>query len=586
LTSERAFYYLPFAAQTGQEEAFHPVEAGETKIYDPSSKGKLKNGSAYLLVAEAERATPKKSGIERFEQKEQDIDGFYGGTSKRDAGVNFRDNLITDKTSKQRHYGTVADIWPQHRNGLHAIVLPNGTRLELPSDPEAPENAEHPAVKYLSNPKNTVVRYGYVGPRMYEEVPLLEGAPTAKKPLQISWMSGKEGWSAAIDPVTGQEKLLTITDKDLTVGVQGKKKKVFFRKFDTIMDYVAAKFGLEPEQIGPYASISDEDMHAAYDKVKEILKKKQSGTPSDQLPYNERVFAEFSESGNEIPKIALQMLSKITNHPRDFEPRKGTLYQLKKIGSEEPLETYPHLFATEDKANEFKKWMEAPLPSGGGHSAGSLFIVEHQNAELTLSAFRQRAAGKKPSLAQNIPLIDDTEQPSLEPAGKVDPEKPPTTKPKPVDEPKEAPLAHPTFPWLKEPSKPSPQVMEPVGISSGAEPQGSMQPAIKAPDSSPVAKPTGLEWPKLGPAQPQPTTKPLEWPKLGPAQPQPTTKPLEWPKLGPAQPTKPLEWPKLSSNVKIEKLIKLANLLDEQGKVKEANAIDQLVKAELVKIKQ
>jgi len=559
VVAEGTSYYMP-----NKDGSFKKIDARDTRLYDPASKGKIKNGAAYILIAEAERATPKKENVSKFENMEQDMYGWYGGTRKHEGGLNYvSDTSFTDKKNKRRLMN-VADLSRQHRSNLYSILTPTGHLLIMPPHdltPADPRYSEHPAIKYLSNPANVIAGYSYVGTKMYDPTPLTSNMPTSQKPVEVTWMSNKSGeFRAEIDPTTGQEKKLTITEDDMRLGKAGRKNQVYYRKFKTLMQHISAKLGLSEQEIGPFADVTDEDLYAAYDKVKEIKKKVAGGIPLEQLPPNERVYAEFQETGNEIPKSALEMLRSISPDPSKWQPRKGTLYQLKKIGSDAPIEAHPHVFVTLDKANEFKKWMETSRDTGGGgHPEGSLHIVSHSDQELVISSARATAAGK-PKQIVNLP--EGYNPPEPDEQNSQDPTKGP-------EDP-----TNPASPDQKQIGTQQPE--EPAGVSVKAPVEIQDMPTVTAPagPSAPAAQPSpapGVRpWDRPAPAPVIPTAPTTSRPWDAPTAPKPAAPaPAAVP---PRRVKRPLE------AATIDKLVKLANKLDQQGQHAEADAIDRVIR--------
>lgn len=582
--AENAFYYV--AAPDGTLKEY---DARSTRMYDPNSKGKVKNGAAYVLIAEVERSTPKKENVSKFENLEQDAYGWYGGTRKHEGGlVNVRDTSFVDKNKKRRPM-TVADLKEKqsHLNNLFAILTPSGQYLQMPPhdlSPEDPRYQEHPAVKYMASPQNVISGYSYINTKMYDPVPLTTNMPKNKKPIELTWMTNRTGdFRADIDPTTGQERKLVITADDMRLGqASGRKNKVYYRKFKTLMQHIQAKFGLTEDQIGPYADITDEDIHAAYDKVKEIKKKVASGIPMDRLTPEEQVYAQFPPEGNTIPTAALEMMSKISTDPSKYQPRKGTLYQLSKIGSDSPIEAHPHVFVTLEKANEFKTWMETTRElGGGGHPAGSLHIVPHHDQDLVVSQARATAAGK-PKQLMTVPenysppespeeqKQQDLEQQQQQEQAPQPPEDPGISVKAPVDipdmptatspgEPKAAPVFEP--PWEKAKPEAPAQVFQPPWEKAKPE---------AAPAPTPAAAPAPVPAPVFRPPWEKATTgTPPAPPLRNPFQ---TQTPPPAASVPPARRKRPWE---ASS---INKLIKLADKFDQQGKHSEADAIDRLIR--------
>lgn len=547
-------YHVPVqtVGPDGQPQTtWDEIDAGETRLYDPNSKGKFKNGPIFTAYVKPERASSKKSNKNIYE-KEQDSLGFFVGYKKTLSDLSYRES---------------GKIWDQHRPSLYSIITPDGKEMQFPDNPDA--NPNDPAIQYL-NSGQPIKGYFYVTQRQFSPNPITaSNNPT----IQRREKRPDGTFGPAIDPATGQPAdPLKIKDEDISTVDKG---VTYFKSMRAGIDIMKATMGWDDDTVGRWTDYTIEDLHAADDRARDVRAKQARGEP---LTPEEKIFTDFEQKGNLIPTSALAEFSAVTDNPAEYEPRKGTLYkianQMATPGEQESI------FVSKLKAEAHMQRMMAT----GEYPEGSLMIEEIQNADLMVSAFRRKQADPNAPSVVTQNFTPEENALDQEMAGEFGQE--------------------PAIPGDEEPAIP--------GDIAGDLPEIEVQPETQAPaaevaqQAPQAAIPGDLENEFLaGPAipddmpaqMPTETPAPLEQEFLGeqsqqkppiafnPTQAPGATQEKDWPwsfALGPRKPDSrnAARRPQAS---KIQQLIKLANMLDDQGRIDEANAIDRLIKMTLQK---
>lgn len=503
LIMKGAKYYVPIPGESG--ETWHEIDAGETRIYDPDSAGKFKNGAVFTVYAKPEKSSAKKSNIKDIHGKGQDSLGFFAGHKK---------------TLSDLLYRAAPNIQDRHKASLYSIILPNGQEMVFPENPDATPN--DPTVQYVKS-NQPIAGYFYVGQRQYAQIPF-SSSQAPKIDRRKKDESGTVG--PEIDPATGQPMTpLEVGEDDVSTVYKG---VTYFNKMATAIDVIKATLGWDDKIVGRWTNATIDDLHAADDKVREVDRKLAAGTPVDQLSREEQIFAEFEKKGNEIPLAALQEFAQVTGDPKQFESRKGTLYQIMQKDANGISPASDHLFVTQDKANAFMRWMTET-----GTVAGQLFLSPIADGDLMVSAHKAKSSGQEHAVTHNVEFVTPPALPS------VFPEEP---QPLPVD---------PT------PSTPMIPSMEPQIAEQPAQPH-SMFDFEPAPQPVAAGEPEGM----------------FDFPSV-----QPTVAPKQNAKR-PDPPNPLFDFNQASA---IQRLTKLADLFDKAGKIQEADAIDRVIKTSLSK---
>jgi len=516
LSLDEAFFNVP--DKSGKAVS---MSAGQTSLYDPDSKGKFKNGSAYVLMGRPAYATGKARDISRHVGMQIDTYGFFFGHRRQGAEINYIDLA-------KRGKNTVADIWQQHIPTLHAIMTPQG-KITVPTNWDTdPQYKDNPAVIYLKNPSNHILGYYYTSNKAYGASHFITTPPTRQKPIEQSYMTWEKGRLVEkTDDQGNPYPPLVITENDVVVESEGGKPVIYLKNFSKGIDYIKAKFGLTDDQVGPYTNITSNDLVGAYEKASDILKK-----PETEWNEQERLFMEMYKATkgdpDKIPQGITEQVRKIDpNNPQDFQPRIGPLYQIKLTTGEFTQEVGERTFISKTRAEEIKNHLEIEAKQ---YPVGTLTVESIGNGPLVSSK------DQSISLVQNRKMIGEESygyaQEYLEP-GEV------TKEPVPTPE-TQIPIVEPVQPTVIEPEE-----VEPIEVPE---------------EIQPVAEPE---------VQPEPV-KPLP-PK--PIVPKP---PPKYPGRSILTPPSESIPPIKSSNV--ENLVKYANDLDRRGLHTQADAIDTLIK--------
>lgn len=506
---EESYYYFPITDQHGNV-SYHKISAGETKLYDPDSRGKFINGTIYTTYVKPEKSSSQKKDIKQFNRMEQDRNGIFTGYKRTHASMLY--------TERKR-------VLDQHIPQLQSLVMADDSELELPENWDAPENANNPAVLALRN-KTPIKGYYYVGQRQYAPLGFTGATPTPDKPIIVPYMKHENGMLTE----DKTKRPLEITTDDVAYNAKG---VTYLTSSEKAMELVKAKLGFTDQEIGRYTKYYVEDLNAIDDKTREVDAKIASGV---QLSKEEAVYAAFGKNDHKVPQAALEEFANVTDSPEHYGARDGTIFVIEHVqtGAVEGDST----FVSQKRAQEYMSWLEMPKPDGGGFPQGSLRITTKMGA--MMPSIHTRGRQDHDLVANFVPQPDAPQQPQPVPPEAQQPQMQPTPEAQPQGE----------LPFAEEPSFNAP----------AATPQEQVQ---EAP----------------APAQPAATTpEPVPAPAAA-VQPQPVPQPK--------QPGMFDEWEQMFGKRAgaLNRLVKLANMLDEQGKKDEADAVDRLIKMTLEKMK-
>jgi hypothetical protein len=532
--------YIPVQRRnpdTGEmEESFHPVEVGEWKHSDTRSRGKFIPGNIYTLMIKPANASSKKSDLKRIHKLGQEREGFFMGYKETYAWKRFKKGMPSER----------------HRSIVTDVVLKNGQVLRYPPD----ANPEDPAVRALAAPAD-IEGYYYVTQRQHPGKPLTTAKPTAEKPIEIEQYERLPDGSVAIktDPNTGQPVAplrLTIEDAFGTA-VEGKKSPTYMRTMNACVKYLKARFGFNDYQIGRWTNAHADDLKIIDDKYIETDEKiklvREGRIPESALDEHERMLAGFREGSDFVPAEFLRHISQTdVSNPEDFAPKTGTIFGVREVGGEWVSE---EMFGTRWQAEEFRQNI---ILSPDYANKDIEVAVMAEDAPLVVSAQRRAAAGGPAEpLTHNTEISEAvTTLRELAPGEEVA-DAPEAAFEEDEDHPEgqHAPEAPPI-------AAEAPAEQSPIATVPSAEPGAPVADAQPA-EQFPWAGGWGSPIPQI-PDEPQTIVQ-------APVTPQ---------KKKPGPPAE-------TEAAMIQRLVKLANRLDEQGRAKEADAVDKLIKVTLAR---
>lgn len=536
-------------------EEWHAIPSGETRLFDPNSKNKFQNGAVFTTYIKPEKASSRKSDVKDIQGKGHDSLGFFVGSKKTMSDMLFRNS----KTPKKAQ----SVILQKHLPQLYSLVLPDGKQLLFPEDPD--KNPNDPAVLHYKN-NQPISGYYYIGQRQAASVPYTTKMPTDDNPIHIK-RKGKrdDGTFGQLMAPNGQTLPdLLLYPKDVTQKYRG---VTYVSNMGIGVEMVKAAMGYDDKQIGKYTDCDISDLHAGDDMAKAVNEMLDAGVKPEELSGPERLYAEIEKKGNDIPYSVLKEFAQVTDDPKYYQSRKGTVYKIVEQKADGTTElANKNYFVTEKKANSFLKWMTDTNPEK--YAGKKIFVSPIENADLMVSAFRKKLENPNadPVVTKNLPPFTP----------KPEDQQPVGTAPVPETTPDGQPIAQqpgellmPTEEDMRDvqPTTPAPAAQQPAVPEPAAEP---------APQFKPPALAPGLVFQPKGPPAPAPQPE-------GPFKPQPTQSPFRV-QLPPKTPTPTKKVPFNASA--INRLIKLANKFDEEGQTEQANAIDNLIKVTLQKMKE
>jgi hypothetical protein len=530
--------YVPIArrgpdGQTTQE--LHEISAGEWKHYDPNSRGKFVPGNAYTLVIKRQESSAKKSDTKNVYGLETERNGFYVGYKETYAWRRFRRGMPTRK-----HLGARDEnAQPPYRFPVVTdIMLNDGTLVPYPSDGDV--NSE--GYRALSNARN-VYGYYYVCQRQHNPKPLKSERPVGSQAVEIQQYHRRPDGTIGIATDASGQPLppLRITENDVIVGSDD---NLYLTSTGVAIKMLKAMFGLGDFEIGRWTNVTSQDLRIIDDKVKAARQKiaavENGEIGHDQLDEWENLLAAIPEKGDKIAPQIIQSLSGISpNNPQDFAPKNAPLYGISNYDDNVT-------FGTEQQAQAFLE----QLNQNPNHAEGMQVIIVNQQPDgsygsVLPSVHFAQARGEQPTLSHNTELQevaslygdDEAEQVAAGDEGTDEGEE--GTEEVATDIPAEAPTA-------EQPAAPN---------------------IVSTPDSAPAQ----VADDEIVPIQPDENdVVPIA--DTGPAQ-----VPAPVAPTGPVVPRKPND----REAAAINRLIRLADKLDLEGRHKEADAVDRLIQSTL-----
>lgn len=579
---EHAKQYIPVMKpnEYGEmEEQLHEIDAGEIKLYDTETVGSVCPGNHYTIMAKAANLSPKRTDLQTIHELGQQRVGIYLGYKETYATVKYIKGAPKDRTR------TIINV-----------VMRDGRVLRHPENHlDDPENEAVRIIEAAFTDPNAAAQidgYYYVHQRQHPPKPLSTAKPrdasgnkAAKRISVDRMMRNPDGSiSAAVDSAGRPLPPLLIGTEDALEG-SGARSPTYFKNMRTIIDFLKAKFAFSDQDIGWWTDVSvddyrhiDELVRVAAEKIK--LVKEGSMDPNDLSEW-ERMISYFDFKKDVVPPEFLRRLAQIsTDNPEDFAVKRGKIYVIQHA-TNDPL--YANVkwptFMTAEDANAFKDELAAqrniplvvrevqdaelverpperassPLTRNTNITEAIMEFLDYGESEVvsTDEALRAEEAQSAETGDEAIPDEETDEDEGEEEEGEEGEEE---------EAPQEAPAAAPAPAAAEQPAE------FPVEDDFTPEPAAPAEAPAPALPTEPVAtQPEAV--PEEPPAAPAPVPAPA------PA-PQPRWRPKN-PNVAPAAPDKEAS--------AIQRLIKLANTLDAQGKVEEADAVDKLIAITLEK---
>ena len=418
--------------------------------------------------------------------------------------------------------------------------------------PGAPKDMSDPTIEVVKDAAGNVVGYYHMADRQHPETPFSKGAPTVDEPMIIQTHKIDENG----DVVRGEE--LKVTADQAVATSSG----LLFFDGGIAMNVLGGVLALDEGDIGAFTPVNgatlsmvDDLTIAAKNKFQAI----KAGTLSvEQLSEPERILYEVTEN-----KDFTMLFSKIASavegsDPAAFSPRTGTLWGVKDPSGKWAMDLG---FATEEVANGVAKMLEE------AKQQPMTVKIKEENASLV--------AGKK---------VGEVMTKYLPP--EIVPPQPPQA---PESEGEEAPVVDP-IEAIEQALQQPPVMVDVPGAAEGEIPTSAPEPGMPAAPAPIPETPveTGVPIPEQEPEIPfavpyeepapaaQAPTAPLIAPQPVPAQPAPATPP-EIPMVE-TEEEKRRKREQMASRDTIARLIALANRLDEDGRIAEAEMVDRVAK--------
>lgn len=522
--------------------SFYELKQGEWRMYDTESRGKMVPGDFYRIML-----APKNANIMSTEAQ-----------------------AIVAKGQEREYFGTWSSLTHAERK-----FYPGKTP---PPDDELAE--------VLRDGQGNVLGYYSVIGRQHLQKPLNPPVPKANAPVQRPvYEVTPDGVVQARDE-NGNPRFYEITADDVHVEGTGGTRQAYFRNSAVAMRFVKNLLAMSDEEVGPFTALTHHDLSVIDQKFRIAFRKFQeldAATPAERegmlsrLEPWERDYYEWHSSArmgrigpnssadqimSTIPQGVIQAMAAIGQDPEnDFAAKAGTMYAVRNDGNQAIVAN--KYFVAQDKAEQFRQYLEEVH---GDKFRRGLTVVAAEGQSLV--------QGKEPGepISFNLDVIANLDEfAEAYDVEKIPGEEPAEGEGEPEPEPGEQPPGG-------GPEEPTPTEPEPAP----AEPPEEEEPEV-APEPAPAPAP-GLRLPgTIAPAAPAPPAPAREEPVIVlPGEPIPRAKPgLSIPKAPARTPTTKTpgeddDLPPLVGN-SIDRLVRLADALDEQGKHEEADAVDRVI---------
>lgn len=558
---EHAKQYVPVMTvdpATGhQVESLHEIDAGEIKRFNAAGAGQIVPGNHYTIMAKAARLSSKRSDIKTVHELEQERIGIYLG---------YKETYATMKY--------VAGAPKNDVRNFVSIVMKDGRVLQYPSDRTPDDPAVQAVAAAIADPNAAAIEgYYYSHQRQHPPKPMTTAKPTDAKPLLVQRTARMPDGS--IRPMTdsqGNPVNVSLGASDVFAGTG--RSPTYFKNMKGVIGFLQARLAMTNGEIGRWTDCDISDYRAVDDKLREatarIAAVKAGEMPEASLEEWEQVYSKFDPTKDAVPNEFLALASRISpDNPADFAPKRGRMYR---ILDETGSPATPELFVTQSKAMEVSQAMTEDAPDR------HFTVTAQRDAELVPSIYKARIENPNAppkELAKNIDVsvavagfadfgqgeevneeqasAAQEDQESTGDGETMDPESP--EEPEEADD-NEAAVPQPAAEAPAEPAPmPEPEPVPPIAV----------QPTVQAPP----------------PEEPKPAPAPVVPIISQPEQKAPSFVPKWRTKPPPPVPQKKPD----HEAAAMQRLVKLANKLDDQGKVEEANAVDRLIALHLSRLK-
>jgi hypothetical protein len=535
--------------QTPEGEKTHEIDVGEWKVHDVKSKGKFNPGLLYVPMSKIAERSPMKTDLKK-QATGHERKGFFLGDKEIWGKMTCKKEGQKETRRAKRGVPKIAEV----DKYVVVLRLKDGTLLEVPprnAGPAAWENTR--AAQEIKSGVN-VIGYYTLSQRQHKESALITAKPPENGFIEQEQLEMRGGLLVPKVGPDGQPlpPLRIPAAKCIyAADATGKKTPTNFEDNSTPRDLLMARLEIGGNR--PFTPVTTrhlwimDDLYQAFLGKKESIKTGQpfggrTWTEADLSPA-ERTLMKFKDKSEEIPEDLLVEIAGISpDNTDDFDDEEVTTYGIWALSGNAQVQAEDWAsdaeFGTPYKADEFMQAMQR-----AEKYAGVQMEVRTKNEHVKLSGMTGPiTTGLE---YYRTPMGIPTEPEAAVP-GEVPPEVPAEAVPEEVAP--EAEEAVPSEVPLEEtaPVAPVPAV--------------STQPGRDVPQMEPTLAPAAVA---------------VEEPPPQPMRPVPPKRPL---------PDDDDEF--VNANSAIERLVRLANRLDDQGRIAEADAVDRLINITLAKIKK
>ena len=330
---------------TGAEtEVIRPLRTQEITLHNVKSKNQYMPGGAYTVMVRPAFASAAHRDEIIVHEKHQARGGIYTGY-KRVMGK----QIYQKGFPKTRHLGPNENgNWPYAQ--ICSIELKDGTWLDFPENGEA----DSPAVQALAR-RGDIAGYKYIIQRQWEGKPHAGLGTASKETIEIPrFRTLPDG------RVIRDDEPLRLTPEDFTIHTSDSGATPYFKSNERAIAFTAARCRMSHSQIGSWTRLNEQDQAIMDERLVASLKRIENveagRLQEGELTEDERTLSLLKGGSTFVPQPVLRAFAAAGKNATDFEATNGPLFGIYDAREERFVHennAIPTVFGTEARAREY-----------------------------------------------------------------------------------------------------------------------------------------------------------------------------------------------------------------------------------------